>query len=296
MKKLLTILVSLLVLSACGNKAPTWEKVQNEYGALKQEAIKITENSETFFKQDYLNAIEELKELVANLEKTTDEESIGPLKKIYKLTYSIEAISSKYSGQAATKINNVAKIVDALIEANYDASQEEFDAIKNETLNTLEELDEISNKQWAEIEKKVLLKWEDVADAYEELASQARSEMTDPKEVTEAELDVLKNDIIDKYEDIAYGITIFNEDSAKDIYADAAVLEAYARRTTTEQGKTVRYFALDTMSYVKQCYGKVLDESEALEQDYPLSIEGARKWTQSVWNYITAELKKDNLN
>ena len=292
MKKLLTILVSLLVLSACGNKAPTWEKVQNEYGALKQEAIKITENSETFFKQDYLNAIEELKELVANLEKTTDEESIEPLKKIYKLTYSIEAISSKYSGQAATKINNVAKIVDALIEANYDASQEEFDAIKNETLNTLGELDEISNKQWAEIEKKVLLKWEDVADAYEELASQARSEMTDPKEVTEAELDVLKNDIIDKYEDIAYGITIFNEDSAKDVYADAAVLEAYARRTTTEQGKTVRYFALDTMSYVKQCYGKVLDESEALEQDYPLSIEGARKWTQSVWNYITTELKK----
>lgn len=282
----------LLVLCACGNKAPTWEKVQGEYGSLKQEAIKITENSETFFKEDYLNAITELKELVTNLEQTTEEEEIEPLKKIYKLTYSIETISSKYSGQAATKINNVAKIIDALIEANYDATQEEFDAIKIDALNKLAELDELSNKQWAEIEKKELLKWEDVADTYEEIASQAISEMTDPKEVTEAELDVLKNDIIDKYEDIAYGITIFNEDSAKDIYADAAVLEAYARRTTTEQGKTVRYFALDTMSYVKQCFGKVLDESEALEQDYPLSIEAAKKWTQSVWNYITAELKK----
>lgn len=292
MKKLLTILLALFTIVGCANKAPTWEKIQGEYEEIKQEVIDITENSETFFKDDYLNAVNELKELISSLEKSTEEFNTVHLQKIYKLTYSIETISSKYPGLAASKINNITRVVDALIESVYDGTDEDFETTKQEALDKLSELDELTNKQWAEIEKKVLLKWDEVAEEYDELAIDARSSMTDPKEVTEAELDDLKNDIIDKYEDIAYGITIFNQDSAKDIYADAVILEAYARKTTSEQGKTVRYFALDTMSYVKQCYGKVLDESEALEQDYPLSIEGAKKWTQSVWNYITTELKK----
>lgn len=292
MKKLLTILLALFTIVGCANKAPTWEKIQGEYEEIKQEVIDITENSETFFKDDYLNAVNELKELISSLEKSTEEFNTVHLQKIYKLTYSIETISSKYPGLAASKINNITRVVDALIESVYDGTDEDFETTKQEALDKLSELDELTNKQWAEIEKKVLLKWDEVAEEYDELAINARSSMTDPKEVTEAELDDLKNDIIDKYEDIAYGITIFNQDSAKDIYADAVILEAYARKTTSEQGKTVRYFALDTMSYVKQCYGKVLDESEALEQDYPLSIEGAKKWTQSVWNYITTELKK----
>lgn len=292
MKKLLTILLALFTIVGCANKAPTWEKIQGEYEEIKQEVIDITENSETFFKEDYLNAVNELKELISSLEKSTEEFNTVHLQKIYKLTYSIETISSKYPGLAASKINNITRVVDALIESVYDGTDEDFETTKQEALDKLSELDELTNKQWAEIEKKVLLKWDEVAEEYDELAIDARSSMTDPKEVTEAELDDLKNDIIDKYEDIAYGITIFNQDSAKDIYADAVILEAYARKTTSEQGKTVRYFALDTMSYVKQCYGKVLDESEALEQDYPLSIEGAKKWTQSVWNYITTELKK----
>lgn len=292
MKKLLTILLALFTIVGCTNKAPTWEKIQGEYEEIKQEVIDITENSETFFKEDYLNAVNELKELISSLEKSTEELNTVHLQKIYKLTYSIETISSKYPGLAASKINNITRVVDALIESVYDGTDEDFETTKQEALDKLSELDELTNKQWAEIEKKVLLKWDEVAEEYDELAIDARSSMTDPKEVTEAELDDLKNDIINKYEDIAYGITIFNQDSAKDIYADAVILEAYARKTTSEQGKTVRYFALDTMSYVKQCYGKVLDESEALEQDYPLSIEGAKKWTQSVWNYITTELKK----
>lgn len=292
MKKILTILLALFTIVGCANKAPTWEKIQGEYEEIKQEVIDITENSETFFKDDYLNAVNELKELISSLEKSTEEFNTVHLQKIYKLTYSIETISSKYPGLAASKINNITRVVDALIESVYDGTDEDFETTKQEALDKLSELDELTNKQWAEIEKKVLLKWDEVAEEYDELAIDARSSMTDPKEVTEAELDDLKNDIIDKYEDIAYGITIFNQDSAKDIYADAVILEAYARKTTSEQGKTVRYFALDTMSYVKQCYGKVLDESEALEQDYPLSIEGAKKWTQSVWNYITTELKK----
>ena len=292
MKKILTILLALFTIVGCANKAPTWEKIQGEYEEIKQEVIDITENSETFFKDDYLNAVNELKELISSLEKSTEEFNTVHLQKIYKLTYSIETISSKYPGLAASKINNITRVVDALIESVYDGTDEDFETTKQEALDKLSELDELTNKQWAEIEKKVLLKWDEVAEEYDELAIDARSSMTDPKEVTEAELDDLKNDIIDKYEDIAYGITIFNQDSAKDIYADAVILEAYARKTTSEQGKTVRYFALDTMSYVKQCYGKVLDESQALEQDYPLSIEGAKKWTQSVWNYITTELKK----
>lgn len=292
MKKLLTILVALLLLCSCGSKDQTWESVQGEYEELKQEIIKITENSDSFFKDDYLNAIDEIKELVPSIELSTEEANIERLQKIYKLSCSIETISSKFSGQAAAKINSLSRIIEALIKTTYDGTQEELDSVRKDALSKIDEFDELTNKQWAEIEKKVLIKWDSVSTRLDELATQARSEMTDAKEVTEAELDELKNDIIEKYEEIAYGITSFNEDVADEIYADAIKLEAYARKTTSEQGRIVRYFALDTMSYVKQCYGKVLDESEALEQEYELSIADAKKWTQSVWNYITAELKK----
>lgn len=292
MKKLLTILLAILMLCSCGKKTQTWENVQSEYDELKQETAKITENSDSFFKEDYLNAIGEIKELVAKIDLSTEEANIECLKKIYKLTCSIETISSKFSGQAAGKINSLSRIIDALIKSVYDGTQEDLDSIKKDAISKIDEFDELTNKQWAEVEKKVLIQWDTVSATLDDLAKNARSEMTDAKEVTEAELDELKNDIIEKYEGIAYGITSFNEDLAKDIYADAIKLEAYARKTTSEQGKKVRYFALDTLSYVKQCYGKVLDESEALEQEYELSIEDAKKWTQSVWNYITAELKK----
>ena len=50
-------------------------------------------------------------------------------------------------------------------------------------------------------------------------------------------------------------------------------------------------FAKHTESFVKSCYGKILDENEIYDVDYDAEVEAARKWTQSTWNEITREIK-----
>lgn len=289
MKKVLIILFSLLLFTGCAKTKSSWKDIEEEYNALKSDVEKIVNNSETYLRQDYLNAINELEVLVSGLKKGTTDEHRQTLEKITKLTHQINTVASGFNEDASTYISNLAGKIDNLIKADYEGTDDEFDSVKTDALDIIAELKNLSDEKWSKIEKKLLLNW-DEAD-YQQIEADTLNDMTKARDLTESELDDLKNCIIDNYAQIRYGVSDYLDDIAKEIYAAAVKLEAYAEKVSSDEGEMVLNFARHTKAYVKSCYGKALDETETFENTFDEDIEIAKKWTQSVWNIITTELK-----
>ena len=287
MKKLLTILFIFALLVGCSKTKITWDDVKADYDAVINDVAKISENSKTFYKDDYLNALDELKDLVSNLDNNTEENKTNLLK-ICKLAHSMSNVASTFEEDSAKMIVELSYNVDELIQSAYEEDENKFTENKDETLSLIETIEEFSDDDWAKIEKKITLTWSEVKGQYEIVEAEAKLNMSDYKEVSEYELDDLKSTIIANYETIKYGVTDYTNDYAKEIYDAAYRLEIYASKAKCEEGNTVYEFASNAKKYVRMCYG---DNSDILDHDFALDIESAKKWTQSLWNVITMNLK-----
>lgn len=289
MKKVLIIISSLLILCSCSSSKDSWENIETKYNNIKAEVEKISENTTTYLKNDYLNAIEEIDTIVDKLKKDSSEENVEQLVKLVKLSHQMNIISSAYNGDASSYILKLANVVDSLIKNIYEGKDDEFTSLKTEAEGLLDKLEGLSDEQWSKVEKKVLVSWND--EEFKQLESDTLNELTDKYDLTEYELEDLKDFIIDNYELIKYGVSDYDEDTAKQIYADAIKLEAYTKDCSSEEGLKVLNFARHIKAYVKSCYGKQLDETEVFDTTIDEEIESATKWTQSTWNIITTEIK-----
>lgn len=291
MKKAIISLFSiLLILTGCGNKV-SWQDVQETYINASEEVKDIAENIEEITEADYQALLVELKDYVGDAEYSQDQDNQDLLKRTYKVAQYFESFASLFDGNCAQQLLSLSGAVKKLCVAVYDGKKDEFNEIKQNILEQIDEIQTWAKDQWETVEKKARLSWDSVVEQIETVEQNAKDSLTSLSKLAEAELDQYKHTIIDNYELIKDGITEETNDIAKQMYEAAIKLEAYTKKISNEESEKVKEFAKHAQSFIKQCYGKVLDEEEALVQDFADDVASAKKWTQSTWNEITKDLK-----
>lgn len=291
MKKAIISLFSiLLILTGCGNKI-SWQDVQETYINASEEVKDIAENIEEITEADYQALLVELKDYVGDAEYSQDQDNQDLLKRTYKVAQYFESFASLFDGNCAQQLLSLSGAVKKLCVAVYDGKKDEFNEIKQNILEQIDEIQTWAKDQWETVEKKARLSWDSVVEQIETVEQNAKDSLTSLSKLAEAELDQYKHTIIDNYELIKDGITEETNDIAKQMYEAAIKLEAYTKKISNEESEKVKEFAKHAQSFIKQCYGKVLDEEEALVQDFADDVASAKKWTQSTWNEITKDLK-----
>lgn len=291
MKKAIISLFSiLLILTGCGNKI-SWQDVQETYINASEEVKDIAENIEEITEADYQALLVELKDYVGDAEYSQDQDNQDLLKRTYKVAQYFESFASLFDGNCAQQLLSLSGAVKKLCVAVYDGKKDEFNEIKQNILEQIDEIQTWAKDQWETVEKKARLSWDSVVEQIETVEQNAKDSLTSLSKLAEAELDQYKHTIIDNYELIKDGITEETNDIAKQMYEAAIKLEAYTKKISNEESEKVKEFAKHAQSFIKQCYGKALDEEEALVQDFADDVASAKKWTQSTWNEITKDLK-----
>jgi len=132
---------------------------------------------------------------------------------------------------------------------------------------------------------------DEVEAEYEKLEDEALDSLTELDELSEYELDDLKHDIIDNYELIKDGISEDTKQAASKMYTAAIKLKKYVKNADCKEADKVTKFAKHTIIFVEQTYGKVIDADDIPETTFEEDVASAKKWTQSTWNAITRELQ-----
>lgn len=291
MKKYILILIAIsIILTGCSKKL-TWQDVESSYNDIVNYCLKETSNIEEITKQDYTKLLTQLNEYIDSVKYSQDEENQDLLKKTYETAQYISAFASMFDGNCAQQLISLAGNAKDLVMAEYGGDSDQFAKLKESIKASINEISTWSDEQWAAVEKQAKILWESVAKTFEDIEDKVKDNLTSFSDIAETELEDLKHTIIDNYELVKDGITENNEDIAKGIYSAAVKLEQYTKKISTEKADAVWQFAKDTQSFIKSCYGKVLEESETLKMNYDEEIAAAKKWTQSTWNEITRELK-----
>lgn len=289
-KVILVIIMCVFLLTGCQKKL-TWQDVEDSYKQVEQEVKNNVDQKDIILKEDYQELIDELDSCITNVEFSQKEENQNILRNAYKTSQYIGLLASLFDGNCAQQLIALSLDGKALSKSIYENNKDDFNNLKDKVLSEINEITNWNDEQWRTVEKKAKILWNNVETKFDEIAQEAKDNITEYGEVAENELDTLKHTIIDNYDLVKDGITEDTNQIAQDMYIAAIKLEQYTRRIYGEASDIVWNFAKDTQSFIKECYGKVLDENEEYKDIYTSEIEDAKTWTQSIWNEITTNLK-----
>lgn len=290
MKKVILVIMCVFLLTGCQKKL-TWQDVEDSYKQVEQEVKNNVDQKDIILKEDYQELIDELDSCITNVEFSQKEENQNILRNAYKTSQYIGLLASLFDGNCAQQLITLSLDGKALSKSIYENNKDDFNNLKDKVLSEINEITNWNDEQWRTVEKKAKILWNNVETKFDEIAQEAKDNITEYGEVAENELDTLKHTIIDNYDLVKDGITEDTNQISQDMYIAAIKLEQYTRRIYGEASDIVWNFAKDTQSFIKECYGKVLDENEEYKDIYTSEIEDAKTWTQSIWNEITTNLK-----
>ena len=182
----------------------------------------------------------------------------------------------------------MAEGIKELIRSYYDKETDQT-SIKDRLDQEFDTVLSWSDDEWAAVEKRKMITWNEVEEEYAALEENAIANMTPRKDVTENELQDLCGVIINNYQSLAYGVNDYCKDKADAIYEAAVILKEYTEKLKGNAAEKVFNLADDAISYVRSCYGlSVSDE----DYDFINRVQGASKYSLSTWNEITTQLKR----
>lgn len=294
MKKLLIVLLTLLMLTSCGKKKVPWEEVKSNFESTKQEVSNATKDIEIILKEDYSELLYEVKNYIEIAEYDVKEENQSILVKAYKIAYHIEDFASRAKAKYAKGLLTLAKDIMAMCEINYDGEEEEFETLKSRILEEIDTFENWTDADWSNVEILKKIKWAEVETDFLALEEEAYAELLPSEEITETDLESLKTTIIDGITAIQEEdeiVTAKNLNLVKSAYKSCVLLNTYAYRVYCDDSLKVRDFTEATMGYIKECFGKKLEDEEKYEGNYEEHLDSAKKYTQSTWNQIAARLR-----
>ena len=290
MKRLFIVLL-LLSLCSCKEKPITWEDVKASYDEIVISNKDYVKGKNTYLKNDYLNLINDIKNNFTSLTNEIDKDNQEIPIKIYTDAIQLESIVNTVSIKS-DELDVIKKfVVDTknLVKAAYDKT-EDFDQLKSNIEKTITQIDSWNQTDWLALEIKEYYKWDDVKEEFETLYQETKDNLKRRRNVTEAELEELKDTIIDSYEKVIYGIDKSNEKVAQDIYAAAVSLKEYTEGLKNKSALKVNKFATQAIEYIEKTLG---NEIEDPEYDFLNEVESAKKWTLNLFNEVTTEMKRN---
>ena len=289
MKKIMIILLTIL-LCACSNSLK-WEDVQDKYTEMENSVVNLAEQSEEFLKKDYEVLLKDIDQNLEELQSGVSKDDTAAADTLYETAIKLDKIASLFSNDSSAQLTLLAQGIKDLVILAY-GKTDGFIEMRNGIKEKVNEILNWSDEMWAPVEKRALLKWEDVAESYDEFAKEIIANMTKKKEVTEDQLVMLKNDITDNYVKIKDGVTKENEEYAKILYKAGLLLQEYTDKMKGDAAAKVNALATHTIEFVMNGYGVPIEDET---YDFFNEAESARKWTLSLWNEVVARLAREDL-
>ena len=289
MKKIISIMLMIL-LCACSSSLK-WEDVQDKYTEMEATVENVAEKAEEFTRKDYEGLLADIEEGVDALQTGIAKDDTATADALYETAVKLEKVSALFSSDSSAQLELLAESVKELVVLAYNKT-DGFEDLRNGIKEKLSDIRGWSDDMWASVEKRKLIKWEDVMDSYEELAKDVIANMTKKKEVTEAQFADWKNFIVDNYEQIENGVTEDKQEIAQELYSAALLLQEYTNKMKGDAGPKVNAFATHAIEYVMNAYGQPIEDET---YDFLNEVESARKWTLSLWNEVVARLQQDDL-
>ena len=285
MKKYLLMLILLLLVGCSSQKYMTYDSVKDDFEAV--EVDNPIESSSTFDKNDYLNILDGVKDEIEALTSPIDKDNLENAKTLYTSALLIEKLSNSYSNQASESLKQLSTKIKELVIQSFEEDTD-LESSKNELNQVIDAIYNWDDLTWLSIEKRNLIKWDDIKEEYEQLEENAKEDMIPSKKINEAELEELKDIIVNNYELLAYGISDNEKETANKVYAAAIQLKEYTRKLKGNTADKVYNFANQTLNYVIKCYGGEIDETD---YDFLDRVTSAKKWSLSTWNEIVTLLR-----
>ena len=287
MKKIL-ILLCVIMLGACSAKGLSWDDVKARYDELSETVGNAADQSDVFLKDDYEKILNNALESIEELNSGVDKDGEQTAEDLFRFAEGLVKITSLFSSDSSVQLALVAGEIKELVKAAYDKSPD-FEQLKEKIRNDVLEILGWSKAQWLSVEKRQTLKWEDVADDYDSLYQETIKGLKRFRDVTETDLIGLKDTILNGYELIAYGIDENNRETADEVYAAAVSLKEYTQDLKGNAAEKVNRFATQTMEFVEAVYGKTVEDPD---YDFLKEVENTGKWTLSMFNEITTQMKR----
>lgn len=281
MKRFLVVLC-VLILCACSGKAVSWEDVKASYEEIGS-TVSDPLNSETFLKQDYEKILSSLEEGIGSLTFGIRKDEAQTAEDLYRNAVKLEKAASFTDSEYSLKLRDVADKTKKLIAAAFDKTSD-YEVLKYELGLDLEEIENWEEENWLQVVKKKRLSWSEVEDDFLTLEEETLDELISPRKVSEADLELYKDTILNHYEEIANGVSEDTLQATKDMYASAVALREYTEDLEGNAGPKVFAFAVQTIEYIQEKMGMKIDDPD---YDYPSQIESAKKWTLSTLNELT---------
>ena len=283
MKRILTIFI-VLMLCACSGGI-SWNDVKDKYSDFEQN---YTDYPESITKDDYLHLFDQLESNIELLKAGVKKDDTQIADTIYQTAVKLESFASIVNSINAVTIQDLANKTKQLVEAAYNKDKN-FDDLKTTLLEEYKTVRDSDENFWSSLVKKANISWNSVEETYNSLAEETIANMQSRRTVTELELEELNNIIGAYYKNIQDGVNEDNQDKAKEIYLAGLQLSEYTEDVEGEIPEKVHDYGLQAMQYVIDCYGGPV----TLENyDFVNIVEAAQKWPLSLWNELTAILKK----
>jgi len=286
MKRSLVVLC-VLILCACSGKAVSWEDVKASYEEIES-TVSDPLNSETFLKQDYEKILSSLEEGIGSLAFGIRKDETQVAEDLYRNAVELEKAAAFTDSEYSLKLRDVADKTKKLIAAAYDKTSD-YEVLKYELGLDLEEIENWEEENWLQVVKKKRLSWSEVEDDFLTLEEETLDELISPRKVSEADLELYKDTILNHYEEIANGVSEDTLQATKDMYASAVALREYTEDLEGNAGPKVYAFAVQTIEYIQEKMGMKIDDPD---YDYPSQIESAKKWTLSTLNELTMMMRQ----
>ena len=286
MKKILTLLCVFL-LCACGTSSLSWEDVKASYEEIET-TVPDPLSNETFLKQDYELILDSLKEGVEALTFGIKKDETQIAEDLYRNAVKLEKAASFTDSEYSLKLRTVADKTKKLIAAAFDKTSD-YEVLKYEVNLDLDEIGNWEEENWLQVVKKKRLNWSETEEDFLALAEETIESLVSRRKVTEADLELYKDTILNHYEEIANGVSEDTLEVTKQMYASAVALREYTEDLEGNAGPKVYAFAVQTIEYIQEKMGMKTDDPD---YDYPAQIESAKKWTLSTLNELTMMMRQ----
>ncbi len=286
MKKILILLLILLVAGGCASSV-SWEDAKPVMEEVYQTAIKDASGYDSYSADEFKALIASVCERAESLEEGIKEDKQEEIKEIYHDNIVLRLLASESNSIESNMINQLSLAVEDMIISAYEKNGE-LKENKDKMHELREQIDGWNDDNWALVEKRKKLSWNEVKDEYEKLEQDTIAELKAADEVVEAELEEYKNIITDNYSAIANGVDANNKKYADLIYESAVALNEYTKDLEGEQAEKVNKLAVSAKNFVQICYGANITD----DLDFETQVQSAKKWTLSLWNEITTLLRQ----
>lgn len=285
--KKMIIVLTVLMLWGCGAKTLSWDDITDEYAEINAQAMSAYGSREEFLKNDYLGLLDAIEEdagaLTAGIKKDED----GTARKLFEDASIITALTSAFENESAAILRELSLSIQVLVKAAFDKA-DNFEDYRQEVLSQIETIRAWGDEEWSKVEKRKKISWSEVSEEFAALEEETIDNLVNARDVSEYELEQMKDLIADNYDRLLNGVNVANLETAKDIYKAAIELYQYTEKLESDSGVKVNALARMAREFVEECLGR---KTEDPEYDFLNLVEASRRWSLSVWNEITTEIR-----